>query len=239
MELFKCLCGSHNWNLNVENSSDKDYKIFTTPTFDDLFNNKDYCKMTTSKTEDIEISDIRKLLKMIRKPNINYLELLFTKELDIKTCYDSRTTELINELFSLKDKIIKINLPYLYKSCMGIYGNNMNKLRKERDYNPEYFLSYNPKTVYQAFRVLLFLKRFCQNNFTNCEQSIRFDGRDRDYILDIRNNKIPYEQIIIDSCTLYDDMEKIYKRFYINNDFDNKTYDKVEDIIKHMVKINM
>ena len=35
---FKSLVGSHNYNLNIE-TSDKDYKVFVFPTFDDLYFN--------------------------------------------------------------------------------------------------------------------------------------------------------------------------------------------------------
>ena len=37
--VFKALVGSHNYNLNDE-TSDKDYKYFVLPTFDDLYTGK-------------------------------------------------------------------------------------------------------------------------------------------------------------------------------------------------------
>ena len=40
-ELLTCLVGSYNYNLNDKNS-DKDYKVFVSPTFDDLYSGNQY-----------------------------------------------------------------------------------------------------------------------------------------------------------------------------------------------------
>ena len=50
---FKSLVGSHNYNLNIE-TSDKDYKVFVFPTFDDLYFNKSYSKSCIGETEDYD-----------------------------------------------------------------------------------------------------------------------------------------------------------------------------------------
>jgi len=42
--MLQILVGSHNYNLNNENS-DKDYKIFVCPTFEDLYYNKKLSKV--------------------------------------------------------------------------------------------------------------------------------------------------------------------------------------------------
>ena len=39
--VLKALVGSHNYNLNTP-ESDKDYKLFVLPTFDDLYSREDY-----------------------------------------------------------------------------------------------------------------------------------------------------------------------------------------------------
>ena len=43
--VFKALVGSHNYNL-ADKNSDKDYKVFVLPTFEDLYNGVQYSKQT-------------------------------------------------------------------------------------------------------------------------------------------------------------------------------------------------
>lgn len=58
--ILKALVGSHNYNLNTP-ESDKDYKLFVLPTFDDLYLKRDYNTSIDSKEEDIVIYDLRRL----------------------------------------------------------------------------------------------------------------------------------------------------------------------------------
>ncbi|WP_206706321.1 zinc ribbon domain-containing protein [Anoxybacillus flavithermus] len=76
---FKALVGSYNYNLQTE-SSDKDYKVFFLPSFEGLYSGEKYSKSITSDTEDIEYHDVRKLSDMLRKSNVNFLEVLFSVE---------------------------------------------------------------------------------------------------------------------------------------------------------------
>ena len=47
-ELFRVLTGSHNYNMNTP-ESDKDYKIFVLPTFDDLYHGKEFSNVGNTK----------------------------------------------------------------------------------------------------------------------------------------------------------------------------------------------
>ena len=76
-ELFRALVGSHNYNNTPE--SDKDYKIFIAPTFDDLYFNKQFSNSIIGETEDYDIHDIRKVSHLWWKANVNFIEVLFSK----------------------------------------------------------------------------------------------------------------------------------------------------------------
>ena len=66
---LKALVGSHNYNLNTP-SSDKDYKYFVYPTWDDLYDGKKYHKEVVTETEDYTVHDIRQLPMLIWKANL-------------------------------------------------------------------------------------------------------------------------------------------------------------------------
>lgn len=74
------LVGSHNYNLNTE-TSDKDYKFFVFPTFEDLYKNTKYVKSIVSDSVDYTVHDIRELPKLLWKGNINFLEVLVSQEM--------------------------------------------------------------------------------------------------------------------------------------------------------------
>ena len=82
VSVLKALVGSHNYSLNTP-ESDKDYKLFVLPTFDDLYSREDYTVNINSKEEDIVVYDIRKLSSLFFKANVNYIEVLYSKELEI------------------------------------------------------------------------------------------------------------------------------------------------------------
>ena len=108
-EAFKALVGSHNYNLNTQ-TSDKDYKVFVLPTFDDLFSGRQFSKATTGEI-DIEYHDIRKLSNLLWKSNINFLEVLFSEELEINTSLTKDSKDKIEEIINLKDQILEWTYP--------------------------------------------------------------------------------------------------------------------------------
>ena len=58
--VFKTLVGSHNYGLNRK-GSDKDYKVYLAPTFDDLYEGNKFSHQTVSFAVDMDYHDIRKL----------------------------------------------------------------------------------------------------------------------------------------------------------------------------------
>ncbi|MEK1828936.1 hypothetical protein AAAC51_07255 [Priestia megaterium] len=77
---LKALVGSHNYNLNVP-ESDKDYKFFVLPTFDDMMHNRDFKESYKEDGNDFEYKDARMLTELWWKSNVNFIEVLFLKTL--------------------------------------------------------------------------------------------------------------------------------------------------------------
>jgi predicted nucleotidyltransferase len=192
---FKALVGSHNYNLQIE-SSDKDYKAFFLPSFEDLYSGEKYSKSIISDIEDIEYHDIRKLPDMLWKSNVNFLEVLFSMEVH-------RYDELYDKLHSKREEIARMNLPYLYDACMGMF----NKKYKEFKRNIFYGGSINdlkpmdnqPEKVYKhamsALRILDFLERYKDFNY-NFQLAIRYTHEaQRDNLLSVRKGKYSFNEL--------------------------------------------
>ncbi|PLR72244.1 DNA polymerase beta superfamily protein [Bacillus sp. UMB0728] len=146
---FKALVGSHNYNLNTVDS-DRDYKEFFYPSFEDLYSGEKYSKAVTGDTEDIEHHDIRKLPDMLWKSNVNFVEVLFSTEVHTND-------GLFKELSEKREHIASMNLPYLYDACMGMYH------KKKKDYERDLARGEWKKVYKHAaskVRIVDFLQRY-------------------------------------------------------------------------------
>ena len=209
---FKALVGSHNYNLNTP-ESDRDYKVFFYPSFDDLYSGQKYSKAKTSETEDIEYHDIRKLPDMLWKSNVNFLEVLFST--DVKT-YDG----LYKELHNKRELIARMNLPYLYDACMGMF----HKKLKEYDRDTAYLdlkLGFEEQTkkvnkhAMSAYRILDFLFRYQINGFTSFQNAIKYDEKDakRDFLFTLRNGRIiDVKEILNSKKEQTEELKHFYKK---------------------------
>ncbi|WP_080845635.1 DNA polymerase beta superfamily protein [Cytobacillus gottheilii] len=223
---FKVLVGSHNYNLNTANS-DKDYKMFFYPSFEDLYSGEKYSKATTGETEDVELHDIRKLPDMLWKSNVNFLEVLFSKEVEEYRAYFN----LYKELHSKREEIASMNLPYLYDACMGMF--HKKKKEFERDIEKSVDWSKVSKHTMSVTRIVDFLHRYEANNWS-FENAIYYSENEhmRNTLLDIRNGKYETEtelRVFIDgSERLLQAIKPVYKSKQTNEEVKEWMYKTVK-----------
>lgn len=123
------LTGSHYYGLNIE-SSDKDYIQFVFPTEHDLFYGKFISKSNKDENDDdINIKDIRLLLKELKKGSLRMFEILYSEPIDDigKTFYP-----VVTALNSMKDKLFEEQKGELLKSIQGELNNRYNSFKSER-----------------------------------------------------------------------------------------------------------
>lgn len=180
--IFAALVGSHNYNLNDANS-DRDYKVFVLPTFDDLYTGNQFSSAKVGEEYDYDVHDIRKLSNLLWKANINFIEPLFSVE-------TRSVSGLMGNILNHRDELARMNLPYLWDACQGMFYNKFNALEKGTEGTKHLVekYGYDTKQATHCFRCLDFLKRFHANGFTDFKKAIWYkDGLDRDAILEIRN----------------------------------------------------
>jgi predicted nucleotidyltransferase len=229
--ILYALTGSHNYNLHDE-TSDKDYKLFVMPTFNDLYNGKEFSTTFRSPTLDFTIHDIRKLPNLFYKSNLNFLEILFSEE------FGSSIHQLFYSFHTsdLKKDIARMNLPYLYNACVGMHHEKVNHLLKGTETTQVLVdkFGYDTKQALHALRVLDFLKRFCYNEFTDFKEAIYYQENDIDgwLLKDIKKGKFTLEQVKELFAEKLQTVETKCKPLYLANKADEALYSELQELIK-------
>lgn len=212
MVAFKALVGSANYNLATP-ESDQDYKVFVLPTFDDLYHNYIFTKSNVGSSIDEEYHDIRKLIGLLWKSNVNFMEVLFS--IDVIQSDNKLIREAMDQLFKMRDQIAAMNLPYLYKACKGMYVSKAKYIEEGNNATKEFvhLFGYDTKSAMHTYRILDFIERFANNRFTNFKNAITYSHSDREFLLSIKHGAFTKSQIlrIIDAkLQIFGELEQTY-----------------------------
>ena len=245
--VMQCLVGSHNYNLNTP-ESDMDYKIFVCPTFEDLYTGNSHSESIIGQNMDFDIHDIRKMDNLLYKANVNFLEVLFSQSVIINPQLHPKANKQVEELFSMKHDIAKMNLPYLYHACIGMYHNKMKYLEKGTSGTQHLVdkFGFDTKQALHSYRILDFLERFAQNEFSDFGQAIyykeigcaRTDGYARDTLLHIKSGGVTKDKFI-DMANKKLEFTQSNANIYLEQKVDEQTHDKLKQIIKTIVHTEM
>jgi hypothetical protein len=162
------LQGSQNYGLDTE-QSDIDTKAIVLPTFEDFINNKQAVSETLvlESNEHIDVKDIRIMFDVLKKSNINFLEILFTKHRLLNKKYSA----LLAPLFINNERLTQWHKKALYNSISGMtqqklvalkhpYPSIIAKIEK---------FGYDPKQLHHIFRQHDFIVRLAAGeSFKDC-----------------------------------------------------------------------
>lgn len=225
--------GSHNYNLNTENS-DEDYKVFVLPSFDDLYEGTKHKSNVCSDIADYSAHDVRQLSHLLYKANISFLEILFSNNYQ---CFNPG----MSKVFEMRDEIAVMNLPYFYSACLGIYYETMKKftiITDKRKDSIEKF-GYSTKDAAQAYRVLNTLVRFAKNDFENFGDALRFTGDELCHIELIRKGHYSKEELTAMITEYKETNVDTLRKTFITTQINEKTYAKLDSIIRTMIHNHM
>jgi predicted nucleotidyltransferase len=229
--VFKALVGSHNYNLNTP-ESDKDYKVFTFPTFEDLYYGKEASHSTVGQTADYDYHDVRKINHLFWKANLNFIEVLYSREIVFMGDFPE-----IQVLFSMRDDIVRMNLPYLFDACRGMFYEKMKKLEKGTE-GTQYLVDkfgYDTKQALHAWRILDFAIRFADRGFVKFAEAMTYDSYGRHRMLEIKGGDYTLEEFKNLAAVKFTEFlayEPRYKAIQPNEE----TKAKVENLIMSLVK---
>lgn len=175
--VLSSLVGSWAGNLNTS-TSDKDWKYFVAPTFDDLYAGKMFATASVSATLDYDVHDIRQLSNLLWKANLNFVVVLFG--------YEVHCVPELNWIFDNADVFASMNLPYFYNATMGMHFEKMSTLCKGTG-NTQVLIEkygYDTKQGTHAMRCLLVLDRISKGK--SVREALWFDGDERYFLMSIK-----------------------------------------------------
>ena len=224
--LFGGLCGSYNYNLNEE-GSDKDYHLYLLPTIDDIYKGNTYSKSEVTEILDYASWDLRRLPEMMWKANPNVIEVLYSSQRFIN---DVKFIPLVEKLFSMRDDIASMNLPYMWKASYGIIHSEIKDLdRRDPDLIQEF--GYNTKVAMHALRTMRTVAKYAVGDFKG---ACRCDERSRAELLRVKHGGVykDLEEARDDLQRRLELMKSQYEAYFMEKEPVRETYEKVEDICR-------
>lgn len=151
--------GSMNYGLDYD-SSDIDTKCFLVPTLEDIIFNRKPISTThiRANEEHIDFKDIRLFLTTVRKQNLNFIEILFTKYKIVNPTYEP----MWNRLTENNEQIARYNPVAAVKTMKGIamekYHAMEHRYPSKVDIIDKYH--YDGKQLHHLLRVKEYLVRY-------------------------------------------------------------------------------
>ena len=218
--VFKALIGSKNYNLDIKLESDGDYRSFVMPSFDDLYDG------ITDVNVGKKCYDIRKLPKFFEYANLNFLEMLFSKDI-------TGDSELIDYLKWHRFELSKIDLPDLYYLCI-----NNSDYRKSKMLNQSE-KGYDPKIACEVIRLLDFVIRLAKYDF-NFEKALWYGNSpgneiQRCFLINVKSGKYDIEEVY-ELINEYHEKAVQYKNLFVYQKVNYEQLDKLKDFIRKYVK---
>lgn len=170
--------GSMNYGLDYE-GSDIDTKCFLVPTLEDIIFNKKPISTTyvRANEEHIDFKDIRLFLTTVRKQNLNFMEILFTKYKIVNPLYEPYWNRLIEN----NEQIAHYNPVGAVKTMKGIamekYHAMEHRYPSKVDIIDKYH--YDGKQLHHLLRVREYLIRYINGEpykdclVTNCGEYLK------------------------------------------------------------------
>lgn len=237
--VFKALVGSHNYNLNTTDS-DKDYKIFVFPNFDDLYNKREYNLSQTSPEQDFTAHDIRKLPNLLWKANLNFIEILYSTKYELPRHTEAywAAIRILDFLKENRDDIATMNLPELFERTYYGALNKQKMMMKDSPGKHNSFekFGYDTKNACHAIRMLDFLVKLSQDT-SSIQEAFYYRNNDksRELLIDIKQGKYNLEEInkiIEQKATQAKKTEIFFKQQKINEEIFNELNYNIKKNVK-------
>lgn len=235
------LVGSRNYGIHLP-ESDYDRHMFFLPTLAELIAGREnqylWHEQVDHVTHERTAKDIRKLTNGLKKPNLNSLEVLFSKEfLDLTT--DNRLAPLLErrEQFACSDT------ERLYASLRGMMQNFKREAMLARDYKSDINEELYPNKFYKNAARHMFvsdiLRRYADSNFGSFEEAFRMDKDTLGALIAIRQRDVQPD-VVIETMRRLEEETAALKNFYCENrNVDHKLYVWLDDFLEQLILDNL
>lgn len=225
------LQGSQNYELDYEDS-DIDTKMIVLPSFEDIVQANKPISEThiRDNQEHIDVKDIRVILETIKKQNVNFVEILFTKYIILNPKYE----KLFEPLIANRERVARYDI-YGALNCMS--GMAIQKYKAMEHPYPTIVhkiekYGYDPKQLHHIIRMREFIQRYIQGeSYSKCLVS-----NQTDYLIEVKKGLHTLEEARKIAETLVSETQAI-KDTYMEH-YNNTILTDVEELMTS-VKIDM
>lgn len=235
------LTGSRNYGIYLPHS-DYDRHMFFLPTLAELIAGKENQYMSNEEIDGVYherlAKDIRKLTNGLKKPNLNSLEVLFSKEfLDITT--DDRLTPLLER----REQFARSDTERLYRSMRGMTQDFMREALRARDYHSDIQGELYPHAFFKNAARHLFVSnvliRYANSNFTNFKEAFRLDQQALDVMVSIRKREQD-PKTILGTMRHFEEETATLKNLYCEDQtVDHKLYVWLDNFLEELILDNL
>lgn len=222
------LCGSQNYNI-ADKDSDIDSKAILLPSKRKLFIGEDMEKshlIVMENDSHVDMYDVRKFFGLLKRQNINFLELLYT---DYWDC-DERFLDFWFELRRMRDDISRMNVRHTLEV---VRGSTYSYYKVAEDaYNK---FGTRSKALANMMRLKIFLQRLVDGE--PYERCLKLDETDSSRILAVKRAPLTgaiKESEIEGICeSIVNDVDNVVSNF----DIPSSAIQHYDDVEKEMNKI--
>ena len=178
--MFTCLYGSQNYGLATE-TSDVDTESYVFPSIRDAAFHRPLLskELIAPDGSHVEMKDYRDMFANIRKQSMNFLETLFTPYVVI----DKNWQKLYNCLHEKREELARLDVN---RGAMATFGHMCNMYKR-------YLRDKNPKQVAHLMRLHDVLQRYTLTD--EPYENLLFKPNGLDYLRDVREGKVPAEEL--------------------------------------------
>ena len=209
------LCGSQNYNLDTP-QSDVDTKAIILPSFSDFAFAAEPRSWTHIRENDehIELKDLRSMFHIIRKQNINFVEILFTNYFYVNPDYAKEWKRLLQ----IRERIARYNPWLAIKTMQGCAHEKWSKMQKVTPAQKAAIdtFGYDPKQLHHILRLEEFMERYLNGV---------------DYARCLLSEKVEYLTKIKSGWFKAEDAMEIGKRSLAK--IDDMVYGASKDVLNH------
>lgn len=178
--MFTCLYGSQNYGLATD-ASDVDTKSYVFPSIRDVAYHRPLLskELVAPDGSHVEMKDYRDMFANIRKQSMNFLETIFTPYVVV----DKNWQKLYNCLHEKREELARLDVN---RGAMATFGHMCNMYKN-------YLRDENPKQVAHLMRLHDVLQRYALTD--EPYEDLLFKPNGLDYLRDVREGKVPAEEL--------------------------------------------
>lgn len=232
--------GSQNYGLDYE-GSDIDTKCFLVPTLEDIiFNKKPISTTYIRKNEEhIDFKDIRLFLTTVRKQNLNFMEILFTKYKIVNPTY----APYWNQLIKNNEQIARYNPVGAVKTIKGIAMEKYHAMEHKYPSKVELIdsIGYDPKQLHHLIRVREYLGRYISGEkYADC-----LIARNAEWLSKLKDTQNPYYDLDTARIVANSELDLVvrtadaFAAAHKNDPVDAKVDELLDDVQRDIVKLGI